>query len=464
MNECSPTIDDETPETEEEEMLLYGSVSAWAEKLGISNKTVRIKLSNEPYAYGVNHRGQVVRCYEERIVREKCVELFRADMPVADEDGFFKKDGERWGSVAAWDRVLPIDQSSIINRLEDTDGICGKNRSGRMTMFFSERIVKIRCSDLLQTELSVADKDGFFEKNGEKWGTIYSWSKELLLSVSGLQKRLKEAHGITGKSASKQLATFYSESTINEECTDLLEFLPTADVNGFFEQDGEKWGTSFTWAKELQINKSTIANRLEKATKIKGRLSGGQTTKFYSEAVVQEQCRDLLEDKLPIADADGFFYKDDERWGTIESWKKMLPISDTTIKRRLQNVIGIEARTQQGRIRVFFSEQVILENCGDLLEENLLVADVNGFFEQDGEKWGTAHAWSKMLSINSKTIKKKLRSVQVLNAKTAIGRLAEFYPENIVREKCAALLAAKQLGIPATTLYQKLHRTQYTQE
>ncbi len=100
-------------------------------------------------------------------------------------------------------------------------------------------------------DLPNADEYGFFERNGEKYGTIRTWAKALSISTAGLTPRLTKSQkkAIDGRDQSGHVRRqrFFSESDVLEVCADLIEDLPQADANGVLKIDAENYSTIVGW-------------------------------------------------------------------------------------------------------------------------------------------------------------------------------------------------------------------------
>jgi len=220
------------------------------------------------------------------------------------------------------------------------------------------------------------------------------------------------------------------------------------------QQEYEQYGTIYAWEKELSISSPAIKKRLENIQGITGRASSGNVIKngFYPESVVRAACADLLQD-VPRADKSGFFVqkeeKDDERYGTIEAWKRELGISDFVIKKRLENIQGITGKDFQGKVytNAFYPESTVRKECADLLQD-ILQADASGFFRQEGggnnERYGHAKAWAQELEISARTIKNRLKNIQVSTRFADDG----FEVEGILPDFSNRVLSCDSLNAP----------------
>ncbi len=317
-----------------------------------------------------------------------------------------------WAQYFQENEEIQISPNSIRNKLQEAEkiGITGRNEVGRVlkNAFYSEADVREVCANLLQP-LPQADNDNFFELSGERYAPYYVWARVLSIGSSSIRKRLNKTkkQSVKGKGKDGGIYNFYSESDILEVCADILdENLPQADKDGFFDIKGTKYGFPNAWSRILLISIQSISRRLSKAkTKvIKGKNKKGRICDFYSESDVLSACEDLLQD-LPQANEDGFFEKDDVKYGTLRAWSRILLISIQSIRRRLSKAKtkGIKGKDKGGRVQDFYPESDVREVCVDTLE-NLPHADKNGFFEKEGQKYGTISVWSRTLLISGTAI------------------------------------------------------------
>jgi hypothetical protein len=160
---------------------------------------------------------KVLDFYEESIVREKCADLSE-EMSQADENGFFEKDGKKYGTSSSWSIALKISQQATHRRLKDLEATKARSSNGNIQEFYEESVVREQCADLFE-ELPQADESGFFEKDGKKYGTVNAWARIINRHPATIKKRLGEIKGITGKSANGKIFTesFYEESLIYEK-------------------------------------------------------------------------------------------------------------------------------------------------------------------------------------------------------------------------------------------------------
>lgn len=347
-----------------------------AEGVQICNMTIRRRLS-EAGKIGESGRNKIGRILKNAFYSEADVRLACADnlQPLlhADGSGFFMKDGQKYGTIGAWQEALGISPRAIKNRLKKAFkiGMKGKTRSGVVREFYSESTIRTVCADLIQ-DIPHADETGFFTKDGEKYGTVSDLANAIKISQSAIFDRIKthKIQSIKGKGKSGQVSDFYSESVIRQVCADLLQPLPEADDEGFFEKEGMKYGTIYAWRKPLGITQFAIVARVKAHNPqgIKGKDKVGRICSFYPESVIRQICSDLLQ-PMPQSDENGLFVLGGETYGTREALPKALGISKRLIIRHIKTTgfKGIKGKDAGGNVRDFYPESAIRQICADLL-------------------------------------------------------------------------------------------------
>lgn len=442
----------------EKDGMKYGTIGSWTRVLRIPRKIITRSLKDAG-KHGIEGRGKsgYNRFYSEPDIHEVCGDLL-GQILQADENGFFEKGKIKYALIKTWSKYFKekeriwISRTSIRNKLFEAGkiGITAKNSAGRVLInaFCSETDVREVCKDLLE-QMPQVNEDGFFELNGVKYAPYYVWAEILGISSGSIRKRLSKIkkQGIEGKARDGRNHIFYSESDVRSACADLLdENLLQANEDGFFEINKEKYGTILAWAKVFPISLSELNRRVKKAKKqcIKGKAYGGQIRNFYTESIIREVCADLLDENLPQADEGGFFELDGKKYGMIYCWSKVLSISKSAIGYRLKKFKkqSIRGKGLRGQIFNFYSEPDVRSACADLLENDLLHADKDNFFEKDGKKYGTINAWSKNLMISSTPIISRLEKAQMqgIKGKDKGGRVCDFYLESDVRFVCTDIL------------------------
>jgi hypothetical protein len=361
----------------------YGTVTAWAEYLekveGISihQETIRRRLKRAE-AIGVDGRtrmGIVFKrsFFSEASIRESCADLLKK-LPKVDESGFFEKNDIRYGTISAWARELKISNGTISARLQmaNIPWIYAKSINCTILKFYTKQDIKRACADLIE-DLTQVDEDGFFEKDGMKYGTIRAWARYFQPSSRTIKSRILKNNTpyIYGKDGNRSKRRFYSEIHIRVACADTIDDLPKADESGFFEKDGMRYGTITAWTNALPISTCGIKARIQKfaVTHIHGKNMIGRIFQFYAENDIKKACADFLK-VFPQADKTGFFKKNGQKYGNLKAWSKVLPISPQTIQRRLEQfqIEGIKGKTSGGQVRDYYAEPDVLSACADILQ------------------------------------------------------------------------------------------------
>ena len=110
-------------------------------------------------------------------------------------------------------------------------------------------------------------------------------------------------------------------------------------------EEKERYATTGTWAEVFQkeghvISAQTIRRRLTAADVLgvhgRDRRNRCRRNGFFSETDTRRACADLMNFSLPIADSEGFIYRDGQRYATINVWVKVLNVSEPAIYPRLE--------------------------------------------------------------------------------------------------------------------------------
>ena len=218
--------------------------------------------------------------------------------------------------------------------------------------------------EIIDRRILQAGENGFFLRNGKKYGTVFAWGKFLNFSRESIQLKLKKAkkRGISGKDINGRVRknAFYEEKDVFEVCGESVSnTLPRADEKGFFTQDGMCYGHITAWKNDFAhkaLSYEVIEKRLKDngIQKIPGTLYSGKViVQFFSEEDVRRVCADYIEQSYPQADEEGFFNLENGKYGTIFAWSKCRPISRRTLKRRLEKAKeqGISGKDCRGKLQ-----------------------------------------------------------------------------------------------------------------
>lgn len=441
------------------ELEKFGTATAWARELGLSEQTVKRRLKDAQGVTGKILTGLVVDAgfYPRSTVYQVCADHLE-ELPQANTEGFIIEQGEAnvcLGTIQAWSRKLGVSYPAITRRLEGQSGSKGKDIAGSIRTFYEASLVHTLCADLLKP-LPQADDSGLIVQE-QRYATIDMWSQELGIGRFAITRRLEQCAGIQGKAMTGIICTFYPESAVRELCADILLDVSQADSSGFFIRDeGDKamrYGSIRTWAKDRCIPAPVLRERLQ-GKGIAGRDARGKLWEsgFYSEDAVDEICAALPSllylGGLPMADNAGFFILtgvqgQEERYGTKLAWSVALDVSDGTINHYLRGSVGIDGRNRGNLVEKggFYPESLLRQKCPALFEKNLPQADATGFFllaSSDGveERYGTKQRWSKELGVSDVSIAHHVQGFDGIIGRNSQGQATPFYAESLLRQRC----------------------------
>ena len=428
----------------------FGTALAWSRELGISNKTIHVRLSEIKPVRGKSSIGSLVGIYPEPAVRELCAAFLDPSLPVCGEDGFVHIGGVRHGTIGSLARLFGISRSAMYPRLESSDiaPIRGKDKKGHPVDLYSELRIRELYSAILDPALSQVDGNGFVEIAGTRHGTISSIARILGISIPAISPRLANS-GIAplrGKSTNGHLADLYPEPAIRKLCADLLgPDLPRCDRDGFADIRGIRYGTVKTFANFLGIDKSVVSSRLKSSNIIfvRGKTPDGHVRNLYPEPAVRELCAAFLDPSLPVCGEDGFIDIGGVRHRTVYSLSCLLGISSRAIFTRLvsSGIPTVRGKMRGGQIRNLYPEPAVRQACVDLLVETPQ-AGTDGFAEINGIRHATLDALAGLFGISYNSIKSCVSSVRIepVKGKSLPGNLADLYPEPAVRKLCRDLI------------------------
>lgn len=222
------------------------------------------------------------------------------DVPQASENGFFIFNNQRYGTVYAWSLELGFDSKVISKKLEEIVPIRGKDRRKIIKNFYSEEDVKRVCHDLIERKkLPRANEKGYYEKDGIIFRTIADWERQL--KTRNLKTKMKNFVPIKVLHPKGRVCDYYPQTDIDQ-----ISKFPKADADGFFEFEGDTYGTQIAWIRYFKSFFARIAPLLKDIPTMNGIADSGQVRKFFPKTKVLEACRDLTEEEfLPKANEEG---------------------------------------------------------------------------------------------------------------------------------------------------------------
>lgn len=432
----------------------YGTIYGWFCIFPISAGSIRghlkkLKINSIP---GRDKVGKPAKFYSENDIQLACGHLLEA-MPRADESGFFEKDGIRYGHLRALARCLKTTSKTIEKKCKSDSvrSIKGKDRLGRISRFYAELDVQSAYPDL-EEDFPQSKRNGFFVKNGVRYGCISAFSKRFGISEGLIKSRIESSviSSIRGKDVQGKFFNYYPEKDILDLCAEDIKPLPQADESGFFEKDGIRYGTIPALSKVIDVSGGIIRKRLKTSSispsPIQGKNGSYRRCSYYSEDAIRELCRDLLETEFK-ADENGFFEKDGIRYGSIKAFSVFFGVAAWgTLSKKFKSINppSIKGKDRSGQLVDFYSESVARDVCSDLLE--LPQADESGFFEKNGVRFGTVTAWSThfLTGVSNVSLRVKKFGIKGIQGRNKYGRTFDYYSESDVRSACRDLLEKRK--------------------
>jgi len=260
----------------------------------------------------------------------------------------------------------------------------------------------------------------------ERYATIGTWTELFCregktISENSVRNRLNECcvQAITGRSAVGRLMRngFYAESDVRKACADLLQDIPQADEGGFFEEGGVIFCSMIALSRMFGISSSAIGSRIlaAKLQPKRAKDAWGRVQDFYPLNEVERLCADLTEE-LPQADENGVIEIDGKVFATKNGLAGLLDISEGLVRARIKEnkIQSIRGKTIHGPIFSFYSLSEVEQCCHDLLQD-IPQADDEGFFEKDGQTYGTIVSLSRLLGISAHGIRGRIARASLVS-------------------------------------------------
>jgi len=436
-------------QTDGPEMERYGTAWRWSVEFNLARQTIEKRLNHIRGLLGKATSGNLNIYYSESEVRKACADILRS-LPEADEEGFFTDmEGKRYGTTNAWAKEFDLVGTTVATFLKDAESIPGRNAAGNTVCFYEEKLVRTAVERLL-LECPTANKEGFFEVAGKKFGTVRAWAKVLGISAGTIRKYLGDNKGITGKHhAGKILENlFYEEETLRSACNHLIKDIPKADKKGFVTLGEIRYGSIGAWEKETSLGRNILGTLFADIPAITARDSMGRIVEgtFYPETALKTH----LEERKTIfvSDEEGAVKvteNDQEiRYKTISAWALELDVTNRVLKNALKGKSFVKGIDAAGCIRLFYSEQIVRDYIREM--DDLPVADANGYIMIKGENdtvipYAMLYAWRKKLGKSFKALRKIRDESRMIKGKDGTGKIRGFYPEPEIRNPDCGLIS-----------------------
>jgi hypothetical protein len=358
----------------------YGGVRSLSKALGLSTTTIasRIREKSMECIVGFNKARRLSQLYSLEEMRKCCADLL-GPIPQADVEGGFLSGGGRYSTIQALSGQLGVSVHAILKRLKVSPlkPLRGKIVEGNVVNFYPEEEMRNLCKELVEPMPRV-DKNCFAYKNGSRFGSIYQWSRCFNISHNSIKRMIGRSTAIESmkcKAGDGSIRTLYSEESIIKFCSQLFEPLPVSDEKGFIETDGDSWAAVLTLSRKLGVSSPYIVSRIRLMgiRSIRGKDIRGRIFDFFPLSTIREACAGLIDSALPVCGPDGFVEIAGVRYGTMQSFARLLGISASAIKCRLAscNLMSIRGKESRGRLVRLYPEPAVREACKDLIERKI---------------------------------------------------------------------------------------------
>jgi hypothetical protein len=423
---------------------IYASTRVISERLLIPYKRVLSKVKNSSKIRFVRAKLQVsgVICtlYSDYDIRIAFSDFLSPSYLKADEDGFFFKDDQRYGNLAAISDELGIPHTTLKRRLEVMNSIEAESYDGKNVRFYLLSEAREACIDLLQSlDLPKVDDEGFFENHIGRWGTINAVCKKIGVTPPAVISRIGslgvDARTMNGRSKIGRKCTLYFEDDLLSICEDLLNgSLVELNDNDFFEKDRIEYKMLHHLEYDLGISRQAMGDRLEKkgahVNTLHGRTKMGKLCILYSKPDICSLCDDILNTALSRVNSDGFIEVGGIKHVVIDAFADLYDLSPGVVRGRIKRAeleeVSMLSRIG-GRCKVYPFNKV-LSACSDLLTS--LQFDTDGFLIEDNKKYGTRQQWAKKFGITWGVVSYLIEKYEIDGIKRRInGRCCTLYCE-----------------------------------
>jgi superfamily II DNA or RNA helicase len=259
----------------------WGMIHKLAAEYGISVQAILVRSDSIRTKEAIS-RGKVVALYSVKDFERACSDLI-AEIPQAGKDGLFVFKGQKWGNSKSLGKLLGLSSQTILKYVPQSFAMRAKDYGGNLRDFYLLTEARKACAALTK-QMPKADDNGVFIYEGEEWATVGGMIKIIGVSERALRTRIKGCVKMKGKSRTNGILDFYKISEVKEVCQDLLQDLPKADKDGFFNYDGEVWASSYALSRMFDINPTSLKVHLASTScrSMEGKSAIGTITDYFS--------------------------------------------------------------------------------------------------------------------------------------------------------------------------------------
>ncbi len=437
-------IDEETGEKKE----LYCSISCLSNILSINDNILRSKLSNLPAQSGKNYRGKPTKFYNLNEALKQSFVSEYSNLPIADENGWILKNGEKYGTLLVLTEKLGIAKATIKSRLKKTIPHITGVRKGKICEFYQYKAIISACAELTEPTLPLVNDKRIAIIDGAEYATISAIEKKLHISEATIRERIKlyKLPYKEIKAANYRIAKAYNIALTKSICSDLLTDLPIANKDGFVTIEEMEYGTINAIAKKLKITPHSIKSRLSKSkTKITSKKIFGikkRPLTAYNLNQFLENYPELIAD-LPKTDSNGKIVIKGREYAKISVLAQMFKSTRTTVLKRFKKnrVEKIKIQGDNNRHIEAYNIQQAQGACKDI-SQNLPKTNSLGFVIIDNILYGTVDGIAKKLNITKTAVIKRTNQSQFIKVRFK-KLIVNAYNFEKVKIACADILEKK---------------------
>ncbi|MDD5341201.1 MAG: hypothetical protein PHC97_02055 [Patescibacteria group bacterium] len=344
---------------------------------------------------------------------------------------------EPYCSIKSLSEIFDLSIGTLNSRISNLTPHLGKNQKGRKINFFNLNDVRTSCSDLLDENLLITNKDGWIVRDKQRYNTVRVIAKELDLSESAINKRIKNLKFLKGKKGGR-LIILYGLKQVRRVCADLLDKeLLIAGKDGWAVKDNRKYATLHIIAKKINLSRRAVERRIKSLATFIGKNRNGTISVFYSLEQVKRACADLLNKSLLIGDVNGWAVKESRRYAPIKVIANGLGLSYDVIKLRSESLTPLKGKGRGNCIRNFYNLEQVKKVCADLLDEKLLIINRDGYAIKNGQKYARIPVIAKKLKLSTRILKPLIKNLKPLAGKNEHGNIYDLYNFEKVMKTCA---------------------------
>jgi DNA-binding Lrp family transcriptional regulator len=427
---------------------LYASLNIISQKLGIASSTIKKHIKNLVSLKGKVWNGRVVDLYNYNQVKLNCTDLIGDDILMADKDGILRHNGEEYAAISRIAKELNISATTLTRKVENskTSSLHYKTWNGITLNGYNIQQIKILFPELFD-ELPIANENDMILYKGKKYATLKTLEKRLGISKRAMKIRVKKKtlSSKNFRARNGNIAEGYCENDVIAACRDLLDDLPKINDEGIAIVNGEPYALIPHLAKMLGLTSPAIIVRIkrDKIPKEKAKLRNNRAVDVYNIRQAEQACSDLLDHNLLIANRDGFAINNGKTYATIKAIADILKLSSSTVRSRLKNEPSVKGKIL-GHLTALYDLEKAKELCACYLDDNLLIANADGFAYIDNQKYAPLHVILQVLNISYDLLIPRIKHISPLDGKHRGGGITDFYNFEEVKTACADLLEKRR--------------------